>query len=164
MAREMSNHAAAAAMIRQYMRANGFVGRVRADSYAGGSSVNIYVEDLPPARRAELEAYAGQFEYGHFDGMQDLYEFSNVREDIPQVRFVFVNNNISDEMYQRVWDFVRGYYNGFENAPENAQDAGLFYHQGLNEYGNRLIYRFFQGGYNQNDFWEFIGVMEQEAA
>ena len=165
MARVMSNHAAAAAMVRRWMRENGFVGRVNADSYAGGSSVNIYVQDLPPNRLEELENYAGQFEYGHFDGMIDLYEYSNVREDIPQVRFVFVNNEISAEMRQRIWDFLRGYYNGMENAPENAQDAGLYRNQNFQEYGNVLIYRAFRGGYMQNEFWNFVnGVVEQEAA
>lgn len=165
MEKKISNHAAAAKMIRQYMKANGFVGRVNAEAYSMGSSVRVYVQDLPPARLEELENYAGQFEYGHFDGMIDLYEYSNVREDIPQVRFVFVNNEISAEMRQRIWDFFRGYYNGMDDAPENAQDAGLYRNQNFQAYGNELIYRAFRGGYMQNEFWNFVnGVVEEEAA
>jgi len=165
MEKKISNHAAAAKMIRQYMKANGFVGRVNAEAYSMGSSVRIYVQDLPPARAKELEDYAGQFEYGHFDGMQDLYEYSNVREDIPQVKYVFVYNEISAEMRQKIWNFVKVYFNGLEGAPENAEDAGNYYVPNFNMYGNQLIYQAFKGGYMNEYFWNFVnGVVEQEAA
>ena len=159
MARELSSHAAAARMIRIFMREQGIAGQVRANSYSGGSSVNVYVEDLPPEQYRMLSDYAQQFQYGHFDGMIDLYEYSNNRDDIPQVRFVFVNNRMSDAMEQKIWDFLRNRYSGMENAPVNVNDAKGFPVHG--EYSDRIIYRFFSGGYNQNYFWDFVNGVEE---
>ena len=153
MEKKLSVHAAAARLIRQYMKANGIVGRVNADSYAGGNSVNIYVEDMPPAAYKALEDYAGQYQYGNFDGMQDLYEYSNVNNDIPQVKYVFVNNKISDEMRQEIWDFAVGYYGGMMGAPVNAGDAGMYYHEGMRVWGNEIIYREFRN--EDGAFWNF---------
>jgi len=164
MEKKISDHAAAAKMIRQYMKANGFVGRVNAEAYSMGSSVRIYVQDLPPARAKQLEDYAGQFEYGRFDGMQDLYEYNNVRKDIPQVKYVFVNNEMSAEMRQKIWDFVKVYFNGLEGAPENAEDAGNYRVQNFGIYGNQLIYQAFKGGYMNEYFWNFVNDVEKKVA
>ena len=110
MKKEISSHAGAAKMVRQFMKANGIAGSVISKSYSMGSSISVYVEDLPPAQCQVLKDYVSQFEYGHFDGMQDLYEMSNCRDDIPQVKYAFVNNKISDELYQDIWDFLKSYY------------------------------------------------------
>lgn len=154
MVREISPHAGAAKMIRQYMRANGIAGRVNADSYAGGNSVNVYVDDMPPAAYHALEVYANQYQYGNFDGMQDLYEYSNVNRDIPQVKYVFVNNRISDEMRQRIWEFAVGYYEGMDGAPALAQDAGMFHHAGMRVWGDIIIHREFRDA--NSGFWNFV--------
>ena len=165
MARQMSIPAQAASMIRQYMRANGIAGSVRSESYSMGSSVNVSVVDMQPAAVAALEAYANQFQYGNFNGMEDIYEYSNSREDIPQVKYVFVRNEISAGLRQQIWDFVRGYYAGMENAPVDANEAGSFYNQSFNQYGSNIIYRQFAGGSYQEQFWNFVnGVAEREAA
>lgn len=161
MVRELSVHAAAAREIRQYMKANGIAGRVNADSYAGGNSVNIYVEDMPPVAYQVLDDYAGRYQYGNFDGMQDLYEYSNVNRDIPQVKYVFVNNRISDEMRQRIWDFVVGYYNGMMGAPVNASDAGMYYNENFRLWGDNIIYREFRDP--NGAFWNFVNADLQAA-
>ena len=105
-----SNHAAAAAAIRAELKRRGIAGTVRAHSYSGGSSVNANVADLPPGVAAELDAFCGAYEYGSFDGSTDCYEYSNRREDLPQVKFVFVTNHISDQMSARIWDYCRSHY------------------------------------------------------
>ena len=161
MVRELSVHAAAAREIRQYMKANGIAGRVNADSYAGGNSVNIYVEDMPPVAYQVLDDYAGRYQYGNFDGMQDLYEYSNVNRDIPQVKYVFVNNRITDEMRQRIWDFAVGYYGGMMGAPINQSDAGMYYHEGMRLWGDNIIYREFRDP--NGAFWNFVNADLQAA-
>ena len=165
MAREMSSQARAAKMIRQYMKVNGIAGSVRSDSFAGGDSVSIRVEDLQPVQYSALKDYANQFQYGHFDGMIDLYEYSNRRDDIPQVKFVSIYNKMSDQVAQAIYDFIKGYYAGMEGAPENVNDAGSFYNQNFDAYASNLVYRLFAGGYNSNQYYESIGVIavEQEA-
>jgi len=88
--RFVSNYSRAGKMIRAFMKANGFVGSVRGQSYSGGSSIVVRVSDLSPDRLAILKGYCDQFEYGSFNGMEDIYEYNNVRDDLPQVSYVFV--------------------------------------------------------------------------
>jgi hypothetical protein len=164
MARQLSIPAQAAGMIRQYMRANGIAVSVRSESYSMGSSVNVSVVDMQPAAVADLEAYANQFQYGNFNGMEDIYEYSNSRDDLPQVKFVFVRNEISPELRQSIWDYARGYYAGMENAPINADEASRFYNANFNQYGNVIIYRLFAGGYMQNQYWDFVNGAEEDLA
>lgn len=63
---------------------------VRSSYFANGNEVRISW-NLGPTT-SKVEKLVSKFQYGHFDGMVDMYEMSNVREDIPQVKFV---------MYQR---------------------------------------------------------------
>ena len=81
MAKQLSTHAAAAKMIRQHLKAIGVTGKVKASSYSMGSSVRVEVSDITPAVRKELQAFVDQFQYGHFDGMNDYYEISNSRDE-----------------------------------------------------------------------------------
>lgn len=143
-----SEHAQAAAMIRAEMKKMGINGKVRSESYSGGTSIRIAVENLSPVKAQKLEEFASQFQYGHFDGMTDMYEYSNSRKDLPQVKFVFVENRPSDELRQMIWDFARKYF-GFDAAPESAKNAGSFYV--WNGYGDQLIWRLFSGA--EKAFW-----------
>ena len=166
MKKEMSSQAKAAKMIRQFMKANGIAGSVRSDSFAGGDSISIRVEDLNPIQYKVLKDYANDFQYGSFNGMIDLYEYDNRNDSIPQVKFVSINNKMSDGVAQSIYDFIKGYYAGMENAPENFADASSFYNQNFGAYASNLVYRLFSGGYNSNQYYESIGVIavEQEAA
>lgn len=150
----LSIHAQAAAAIRKNLKAQGIAGRVNSESYSMGSSVNVYVQDLNPAQYAAVKEFADQYQYGDFDGMQDLYNYSNVKSDLPQVKYVFVNNRISDEMRQKIWDFALGFYAGIEGAPADAQQASNFRIADWNMYGDQLINRLFQGGFNNDQFWK----------
>jgi hypothetical protein len=118
--------AKAAAMIRKEMKANGIKGAVRSSNYAGGSSVRISITNELPATKAALELFASKFKMGHFDGMTDMYEYSNTNADLPQVSFVFVKNDISDEVMQEAWDLTRTCMEGFEDAPESHKEAWSF--------------------------------------
>lgn len=117
--KQLSSHAAAAQMIRAELKKNGIKARVRSESYSMGSSVRIRIEqDVSPAARKEIEVFADQFQYGHFDGMQDLYEYSNKRSDLPQVKFVFVEVEYSDELKQA----AREYIANISGIPERERD------------------------------------------
>ncbi len=106
MAKQLSTHAAAAKMIRQHLKSIGVPGKVKASSYSMGSSVRVEVSDITPAVRKELQAFVDQFQYGHFDGMNDYYEISNSRDDIPQVKYTFLEVDYSDELGQKAYDFI----------------------------------------------------------
>jgi hypothetical protein len=162
MEKKISRQAAAAKMIRQFMKDAGIVGSVRSKGYSMGSSITVDVQDLNPMQYEALNSYGRQFEYGSFNGMEDIYEYDNVRDDIPQVSYVFVNNKMSNEVGQAIYDFIKGYYAGMEGAPESFADAGSFFNKSFNDYASRLVYRLFSGGYMQNQYWESIGAIPAE--
>ena len=68
---------------------------VKSDNFANGNSVDIHW-NLGPTTD-EIEKLVGQFQYGHFDGMIDLYEYSNTRDDIPQAKFVQSQRDFRNE-------------------------------------------------------------------
>ncbi len=60
--------------------------RIRSDNFSMGNSVNISWN--LGSRTEEVNKVVNKYQYGHFDGMIDLYEQSNMRDDIPQAKFV----------------------------------------------------------------------------
>ena len=95
MKKEMSEHAKAAKAIRNELKA-AFPGTqfsVRSDSFAGGTAVDVSWTDGPCGQ--SVDAIINKYQYGHFDGMQDLYEYSNHRDDLPQVKYVMSQRSIS---------------------------------------------------------------------
>lgn len=108
-----STHAAAAAAIRAELKAHGIKGTVTSKSYSMGSSVNVKLTgDVLPATRDAVEAFAARFQYGHFDGMTDSYEYSNRDDSRPQVKFVFVSVDYSDELRAAARAYVEARWNG----------------------------------------------------
>lgn len=120
---KLSAHAHAAKLIRQEIKKHGLEARVRSESYAGGNAVTVTLYDAAPWTFEAVETFAKQFQQGHFDGMVDIYEYSNRRDDIPQVKYVFVQNDISDELRAKAWTYLRGYMAGYDELPESYQDA-----------------------------------------
>lgn len=93
-----SCHAAASAAIKEELQ-NKFKGvkfSCKSDSFAGGNSVNIEWTDGPTIN--EVEVISQKYQYGSFNGMEDLYEYTNNREDIPQVKYVQERRNQSEEL------------------------------------------------------------------
>jgi hypothetical protein len=162
MEKKISRQASAAKMIRQFMKENDIAGRVRSQGYSMGSSINIDVENLIPAQYEILKSYSRQFEYGSFNGMEDIYEYNNVNDDIPQVTYVFVNNRMSDELGENIYQFIKGYYAGMEGAPASFKEAHSFYNQNFNGYASHLVFQLFAGGYMRNQYWESIGAIVPE--
>lgn len=100
----LSDHAAAAKHIRAFLKAEGIKGKVKAESSSMTSSVRVSLENGTPAQTKMVTEFANKFQYGHFDGMCDMYEYSNSRDDIPQVKFVFVESDFDDELKQKALD------------------------------------------------------------
>lgn len=86
---------------------------ITSKSYTGGSSVDIDYEDGPTEK--ELQKITGKHEYGHFNGMEDIYEYSNVNGEIHQAKFVFIHRDPSEktknEIMQRLG--LTGGYNDY---------------------------------------------------
>lgn len=104
--REKSEHAAAAQAIRQDLK-KAFPGvkfRVRSSSFSMGNGVDVDWTDGPT--RSEVDRIIGRYQYGHFDGMQDLYEYSNRRDDLPQAKYVSGSRSMSDRVRAELLAYV----------------------------------------------------------
>lgn len=120
--------AKAAAAIRKELKAAGIKARVTSKNYSGGNSIRVALADeLPATAKAINLELRSRYQQGHFDGMTDMYEDSNSNADIPQVKFVFVENNLSDEIRQAAWDYAKSHWADMEDAPESVNDAWQFH-------------------------------------
>ena len=88
-----STQAQAAAQIKAKLKDMGVKNQVKSWKAAGCNGVDVYIneDNLDSATIEKINAAAKVHKYGHFNGMEDLYEFSNVNDNIPQVMFVNVS-------------------------------------------------------------------------
>lgn len=108
---------------------------VKSQVYSGGSSVDVEWTDGPTTE--QVETIVGKYEYGHFNGMDDMYEISNSREDIPQVKYVMTRRSMSQQVQEQLRDHVAQNYVG-------AQGVGYFdFVKEQGEYFNTLVHRIF---------------------
>lgn len=105
--REMSEQAKAAKMIRAHLKANGISASVTSTSASMMTAVRIELTDELPGVQDAVESYCNAYQYGHFDGSDDSYHYSNTREDLPQATFVTVTTSYTDERKRAVWDWVK---------------------------------------------------------
>ena len=68
--------------------------KVVSDSFAGGDSVDIRWEDGPTDDA--VRELTHQYQEGHFNSMEDIYEYSNDRNDIPQTKYVLRQRSFSE--------------------------------------------------------------------
>jgi len=97
--KNLSEAARAAKEIRKILKENfpGVKFSVRSDNYSMGNSVQVEWVDGPTEK--QVNELVGHYEYGSFDGMQDLYVIDNKREDIPQTKYLQEQRNLS----QKTW-------------------------------------------------------------
>lgn len=68
---------------------------VISNNFSMGDSVEVSWID-GPSKKAVAEI-TDKYQYGHFNGMEDMYEYSNSRNDIPQSKFVICTHRYSEE-------------------------------------------------------------------
>lgn len=110
MTRTLSTQAQAAAAIRKELKA-AFPNTkfsVTSESFSMGDAVRIDWTDGPTS--AQVDAIVRKYQYGHFDGMIDMYEYSNRRDDIPQTKFVSTQRRFSDDAYRWAIAEVQNHY------------------------------------------------------
>ena len=113
--RQLSQAAQAAKLIRKQLKDWGIPARVKSETYSMGSSVGITVTDLPPAMYQKVYDFANRFQYGTFNSMEDIYEYTNSRDDIPQAKYVFVRNEYSEELRKLAFEFAKKNYSYFDD-------------------------------------------------
>jgi hypothetical protein len=141
--RQPTEHAQTAKAIRTVLKAAypRIPFSVTSESYSGGNAVRIHWTDGPAS--AAVEALTDRHEQGHFDGMIDLYEYSNVRKDIPQVKYITTQRAHSPEALAGIVAQLNQYW-GWELRVDGngwidpASDA-----PGPNGYQSHEIHRWF---------------------
>jgi len=107
MARVLTEAAKAAKEIRKELKAINVKASVKSQTFSMGNSVDIYVTDLSPETEKQVQAICSKYQYGHFDGMTDSYEVSNLNANlVAQAKYVFVENKPSDEMIENILNWL----------------------------------------------------------
>jgi hypothetical protein len=107
---------------------------VKSDSYAGGDAVRISFIDSPYLT-SEVESKLKKYQYGRFNGMEDIYENSNSIDGLPQVKFIQVQRNKSEEAKALILIEITSKFAGYENltiesyAPQHNQWMSSLVHQ-----------------------------------
>jgi hypothetical protein len=97
----------------------------------GADSVRVRWTDGPTSN--QVEEFTSKYQRGHFNGMEDIYEYSNRRNDIPQTNYVFESRDMSAEVREVL-----------TREAQKLIDAGHDYsHAGCHDAGN-FAYRLYQ--------------------
>ena len=125
MAKQLSSQAQVAKILKQKAKELGLEARAYSDSFSGGDSVTIKILSGTDDSFAKLKEYSRKYQSGHFDGMTDMYEYSNSRDDIPQTKYLMIN----DERLQKIIDDnYQGPKNSFYGLKftENGENVGQY--------------------------------------
>jgi hypothetical protein len=117
-----SSHAGASAAVKAELMAAfpGIKFSCKSESFSNGNSVHIEWTDGPTAD--QVTDISKKYQYGHFNGMEDIYEYTNSREDIPQAKYVSEHRNMSDNVKSLLPEFEKWFdpesKNDYRNSPE----------------------------------------------
>ena len=110
----LSNAAQVAKLIKKKGKQLGLTLSASSQYFAGGNSVDVNITKGSDKAVDELKDFSSQFKYGSFDGMNDIYDYDNYRKDIPQTKYLSVNDNRASEILEGIknyWDcsfFING--------------------------------------------------------
>lgn len=90
--------------------------KVTSDTFSMGDAVGARWIDGPTGE--SVRKITDKYQYGHFNSMEDIYEYSNNNKSIPQAKFVTASRDISDEVYQAALIKARDYLQGFYAVTE----------------------------------------------
>ena len=86
-----SVQAQAASQIRKKLKEAGIKASVSSFSASMCNGVTIYLDSPEKARADKVKAIAMPYQYGSFNAMEDIYEYGNMSNDLPQVKFVQIS-------------------------------------------------------------------------
>lgn len=112
----MRTHSAAAKMVKKELKQSfpGIKFSVTSDSYSGGNSLRASWVNGPTCEA--VHKIIDKYQYGHFDGMWDIYENSNNRDDIPQVKYVFADREVDEEIKEEVFKSLQKTHAHFDTV------------------------------------------------
>ena len=109
MTKKLSDYAQVAKLLKQKGKELGLTLSATSQSFAGGNSVDVYVSKGSDTAIQELKDFSKQFVYGKFDGMTDYYDITNWNENIPQTKYLFIQDEramtILKGLNDKYWDY-----------------------------------------------------------
>lgn len=158
-----SSQARTAKEIRTLLKTLNISARVTSKGYSMGDHVRVELTNQPPKVVDQIKKLTGKYQYGHFDGMIDMYEYSNTRNDIPQTKYLMIENSFNDEIYEKAWQYLREHYGGMENAPEQYKDAFSYWNDNFQAHGSTLVGRILRNTGNLGDaeLWNILGIKNE---
>lgn len=121
--RSMSKQASAAKMIKKELKQLFPNTKFIVTSQSGTCFSSVEAEWMDGPHPDVVEDVTKKYQYGHFDGMEDIYRHSNVLKDIPQVTWVNTRRNISDDACKKAFDLAKnvdGVLNGIESLESDT--------------------------------------------
>lgn len=117
----VSTHANTAKAIREELKKvfPSYKFSVTSKSFSGGDSVHISWTNGPTTK--QVDSIVNKYQYGHFNGMEDIYEYSNNIEGLPQTKYVSTSREINPELKNRLLPEFEKLYKSDE--PEYSRNS-----------------------------------------
>jgi hypothetical protein len=96
--KKLTPAAQVAKLLKTKAKSLGLEVKASSKNYSGGDSVTVKVLKGFDKSFNELKEYSSQFKEGKFDGMNDIYEYTNSRDDIPQTKYLFIDDDRASEI------------------------------------------------------------------
>jgi hypothetical protein len=123
---------------------------VRSESFSMGDAVNVKWIDGP--LQEEVASLLAKYQSGQFNSMEDYYEFTNSRDDIPQTKYLQCTREASKERIQRAIDWVNKHIDVI--TPLSVGDRGEILGQldaSWSRWPAQLIHQMTSGYYSKNN-------------
>lgn len=153
----MSVHADVAKLLRKFLKDNNIKGSVKSQTYSGGNSVNVTLQDVNPEQFDLVYEESKKYQKGSFDPMTDHYELSNLNDNIPQVQYTFVKCDFSDELRQKALDVLHAEFQlEYENVPKNHSELNCDHADLDGDYIFSAIRGVLQNGHLYENLWKKV--------
>lgn len=104
---------------------------IRYRSFAGGNAVDVETVNLFKSDREKLEALLWDYQAGHFDGMQDMYEYKSgpaVKERT--AKYVHLRNEFTEETKAQIKAILEHDF-GVTDDQTSMTKLGVWYDQAI---------------------------------
>lgn len=152
----VSEHAQCAKLCKAFVKKMGLECSTSSDIFSGGTSVRVVVYDADMTARKKIDSELNKYQYGHFDGMLDIYESSNARADIPQVKYLFIDYKYGEEIRQKAYEWaVSNFADSGDDLPALLSDVGTNDKLG-GEFCSTVIHQVLNGHKKAHDGEKFV--------
>ena len=103
--KELSRVAKVSKAIRQDLKAMGIKAKVQSSSSSWSDAVRVYLSNERPEVVDKVNKLVCKYKAGYFDGMNDIYEYTN-NNDL-SVEYIFVENIIDNSIRDKAEQYLR---------------------------------------------------------